>query len=65
MAEVTFGLIQRQSHACQPRLEQLLTVLKDRAVLMEYHAVIGIGDDPSARVDVGDGLVHAMQGDQR
>src|SRR5262252_1437939 len=50
MADVTFGLIQRQSHACQPRLEQLLTVLKDHAVLMEYHAVIGIGDDPSARV---------------
>ena len=29
-------------------------MLKDRAVLMEYHAVIGIGDDPSAWVDVGD-----------
>ena len=39
-------------------------MLKDRAVLMEYHAVIGIGDDPSAWVDVGDGLVHTMQSDQ-
>jgi hypothetical protein len=43
----------------------VLTVLKDRAVLMEYYAVIGIGDNPSAWVDVGDGLVHTMQGDQR
>jgi hypothetical protein len=65
MAEVTFGLMQRQSNACQPRLQQVLTVLKDRAVLMEYHAVSGIGDDPSAWGDVGEGLVYAMQGDQR
>ena len=65
VAEVTVGLMQRQSHACQPRLSQGLTVRKDRAVLLEYHAVIGIGDAPSAWGDGGDGLVHTMQSEQR
>ena len=65
MSKATFGFIQAESHLGQPRLEQLLTVLKHLSLLVEHHTIIGISDDPGMWVDAGDGLVHPMQRDQR
>jgi hypothetical protein len=64
VAHVTFGLVEAESDVRQPRLEQLLAVLKHLAILVQHHTVIGIGDDPSVRGDLGDGLLHPMQRDQ-
>ena len=61
---MTFGLIQRQPDLCQPRLQELLGVLKDLAVFMQHHTIVGISNDTSVRVDPGDGVVHPMQGNQ-
>ena len=40
-------------------------MLKHLAILVQHHAIIGIGDDTSSRVDPSDGLLHPMQRDQR
>ncbi len=65
MTNATFGFIQAEAHLGEPRLEQLLTMLKHLALLVEYHTIIGIGDDTGVWGDAGDGLVHPMQRDQR
>ena len=65
MTHATFGFMQAEAHLGEPRLEQLLTMLKHLALLVEYHTIIGIGDDTGVWVDAGDGLVHPMQRDQR
>ena len=50
----------RRRHSTQ----KLLTLLEDATVRMEDHAVIRVRNDTGLRVDPGDGLVHAMQGNQ-
>ena len=65
MTNATFGFIQAEAHLGEPRLEQLLTVLKHLSLFVEYHTIIGISDDTGLWVDAGDGLVHPMQRDQR
>ena len=64
MADVPFGLMQRQSDVRQPRHEPLLTMLQDLAVFVKHHDIIGVSDDAGLRVHVGDRLRHPMQGDQ-
>ena len=64
MRNATFGFIQAASHLGQPRLEQLLTVLKHLTLFVEHHAIISVGDDTGVRVDPSDGLVHPMPRDQ-
>jgi hypothetical protein len=65
MSNATFGFMQAESHLGQPRLEQLLTVLKHLSLFVEHPPIIGIGDDTGVWGDAGDGLVHPMQRDQR
>ena len=57
MANATFGFVQTQSHLGPPGLEQLLSVFKPLAVLVQHHAIIGVGDNPSLRVELGDSLM--------
>ena len=40
-------------------------MFKHLAVLVQHHAIIGVGDNPSLRVELGDGLMHPMEGNQR
>src|SRR6516165_1348745 len=65
MANATFGFVQTQSHRGQPGLEQLLSVFKHPAVLVQHHAIIGVSDNSGLRVELGDGLLHPMEGNQR
>ena len=65
MTHATFGFMQAEAHLGEPRLEHLLTMLKPLALLVEYHTIIGIGDDPGVWGDAGDGLVHPRPRDQR
>ena len=65
VTDATFGLVQGQTHLCQPRPEQRLTVLKHLAIFVEHHAIIRLGDDPSLRGELSDGFVHSMEGNQR
>jgi hypothetical protein len=65
VVDASFGDVQRQSDGRQPRDEEVLAVFSDRALLVEDHAVIRLGDDTGLRIDLGDGHVHPMQGDQR
>src|SRR5262249_33256398 len=64
VTDVAFGFIQCQADPCEPRAQKLLTMLKDMTVFMEDHAVIRIYNDAGLRMEPGDGLVYAMQGDQ-
>ena len=64
VTDAAFGFIQMQAHLRQPRPEQLLTMLEHLAVFVEHHAIISLGDDTGLRVHPGDGLIHAMQGNQ-
>jgi hypothetical protein len=65
MRHATFGCMQAESHLGQPRLEQLLTVLKHLSLFVEPHTIVGRGDDTGVWGDAGDGLGHPMQRDQR
>jgi hypothetical protein len=64
-AHAPFGLVEAQPHLCQPHLEHVLTVLKHLTILVQHHAILGVGDDPSVRGALGDGPLHAVQGAQR
>ena len=64
VADATFRLVQGQPDLGQPCHKPLLAVLQDLTVFMEHDAVIRIGDDTSSRVNLGDRLLHPMQGNQ-
>jgi len=51
--------------AASPCHQELLAVFENLTVLMQHHAVIGIGNDTGLRVHVSNGVVHPMQGNQR
>src|SRR4030095_17068558 len=65
MTNATFGFMQAQAHLGEPRLEQLLTVLKPLALLVAHHTILGIGDAPGVWGGARAGLGHPMQRDQR
>jgi len=60
-----FGLVECQPYRGQPCHQELLAVFENLTVLMQHHAVIGIGNDTGLRVHVSNGVVHPMQGNQR
>src|SRR4029453_8940291 len=64
MTNLALALIQCQPDVREPRHKQLLAVLKDRTVLMQHDAVIGVDNDTGTRIELRDGLLHPMQGDQ-
>src|SRR5262252_2683417 len=64
VTEGAFGFMQCQADLCEPRAQKLLTRLKDVTVCMEDHAVSRRRNDAGRRMEPGDGLVYAMQGDQ-
>jgi hypothetical protein len=65
VAKAPFGFVQTPSYLGEPRLEQLLSVCKHLAVLVQPHAIIGVGDNPRLRVALGAGLMPPMEGNQR
>ena len=65
MAHATFSLVQTSSHLGQPRLEKLSDVFTHLAILVQHHALIGVGDNPRARGELGNRLLHSRQGNQR
>ena len=40
-------------------------MIKSGAIRVEHQAVIGVRDNTSFRIELGDGLVHPMQRNQR
>ena len=65
VADASFAYVERQSDFCQPCCEQLLTVVENCAIRVKHQTIIRISDDAGLRIDLGDGRVHPMQGDQR
>ena len=39
-------------------------MLKHLAILVQHHAIVGIGDDTRSRINPSDGLLHPVQRDQ-
>jgi hypothetical protein len=64
VTDVALGLMQGQAALCEPQTQKRLTRREAATVLMEDHAVIRVRADTGLRVDLGAGLVHAMQGSQ-
>jgi hypothetical protein len=65
VTDTSFVDVAGQADPRPPRHQQLLTVVDHRALRVQHQAVIRIGNDAGFRIDLGDGLVHAMQADQR
>jgi hypothetical protein len=65
VADTSLVDVEKQSDPCQLRRRQLLTVVGNGAIRVERQAVIGLGDAPGSWIDLGNGLVHPMRGDQR
>ena len=61
VADARFACVQRQSDASPPLAEALLTLLQDCTLRMEHQAVIGISNDPSFRIHVGNGETFSTQ----
>jgi hypothetical protein len=60
VAYASFPGVQCQPDASQPLAEELLTVLEDCTIRMEYQAVVRIGNDAGVRIHVSDGLLYPM-----
>jgi hypothetical protein len=65
VAHARFVGIQRQSHLRQPVDQERLTVIENGAIRVQHQTIIRVCDDPGFRIDLGDGLIHPMQSDQR
>jgi hypothetical protein len=65
VAEARFVSIPGQSPPRPPCHEPLLTVLEDCAIRVQPQTVLGRGDAPGVRIDLGDGLVPPMQSEHR
>jgi hypothetical protein len=65
VAHRRFVDVQCQPNPREPCRQALLTVIESGAIRVEHQAVIGVRDNTSCRIELGDGLVHPLQRNQR
>jgi hypothetical protein len=65
VAHMRFVDVQCQSNPGEPCRQELLTMIESGAIRVEHQAVIGVHDNTSVRIELGDGLLHPMQRNQR
>jgi hypothetical protein len=65
MAKTTCGFVHPQAPLGQPGLAPLVSVFTPLAGLVQHPAIIGVGANPSWRVELGESRMHPMEGNQR